>query len=102
MSTPIQNLKLVLGLKSDDTSQDDLLNYYLQKATTAVLNICKEDTLPLGLQDCVEEIAIIKYRKKDSESLKSVSEGGLSETYQDEIPPTMMKQIEKYKRIRVL
>lgn len=81
----IELLKLELGA---DETQEPLLQRYIDKAINKVMNFTKRDKayVEKELQNQVIDLAIIIYNRKGTEGLKSQSYSGVSETYVEDIP----------------
>jgi hypothetical protein len=95
-------VKILLGIDVNDTSQDNVLNLYLSRATNFVLNYCNLEEIPVGLDSVVEDIAILKYRLKGVEGIKSEGKGSLSESYIDSLPLDIIRELNRYRRIEFI
>ncbi|WP_027725432.1 phage head-tail connector protein [Tuberibacillus calidus] len=98
----LENVKILLGIDVNDTSQDNVLNLYLSRATNFVLNYCNLEEIPVGLDSVVEDIAILKYRLKGVEGIKSEGKGSLSESYIDSLPLDIIRELNRYRRIEFI
>jgi hypothetical protein len=98
----LKNVKILLGIDVNDTSQDNVLNLYLSRATNFVLNYCNLEEIPVGLDSVVEDIAILKYRLKGVEGIKSEGKGSLSESYIDSLPLDIIRELNRYRRIEFI
>lgn len=90
--TTLELLKLELG--ADDT-QEPLLQRYIDKAINKVMNFTKRDKayVEKELQNQVIDLAIIFYNRKGTEGLKSQSYSGVSETYVEDIPNDIKRDL---------
>lgn len=83
-----KKLKAVLGIASNDSSQDELLGYYNDQATAIILSYINNgttfyDELPDDLDWIVDEIVVAKYNKRGDEGSASVTDGNFRVTYED-------------------
>ena len=90
--TTLELLKLELGA---DETQDPLLQRYIDKAINKVMNFTKRDKAyaEKELQNQVIDLAIILYNRKGTEGLKSQSYSGVSETYVEDIPNEIKRDL---------
>lgn len=49
-----ENIKMLLDISIEDTSQDNLINYYVDMCTSTLLNLIKLEVVPTPLQSCIE------------------------------------------------
>lgn len=93
----LSKLKLKLGIT--DNSQDDLLNLYLEDAKDTILELTHLDELPESLLSTQIELAIVLYNKAGIEGQTSHSEGGISRSFEEGIPESIMKKIRASRRL---
>lgn len=93
----LSKLKLKLGIT--DNSQDDLLNLYLEDAKDTILELTHLDKLPESLLSTQIELAIVLYNKAGIEGQTSHSEGGISRSFEEGIPESIMKKIRANRRL---
>ena len=94
--------KLKIRLEIKDTTQDELFNMVLEDAETEILDYCNRDVLlprMLGLQ---RELAIVYYNRLGSEGESSRSEGGVSVSYNTDIPENIKKRLNSYRRLKAV
>lgn len=95
----MNTLKILLGIKSEDTSEDEILSVYLDIAERKVLNRLypfkpDETLIPAKYSFRVVEIAQYLYLRQGSEGETSHSENGISRSYEDAgIPDSLLKDI---------
>lgn len=100
----LETLKLLLGIKDNDTDKDVLLSFLIDDTVNLILGYCRIDTLPRQLESLVPVIAAEMYRRKGYGSaampdvIKSISEGERSVTYADNISETDLL-MNYYKRL---
>lgn len=79
----LPTVKMLLGI--NDNTQDDILNYYIQRVTDAILNYCSRDTLPPSLNSAVIE-KVVALHKADtgvsgSGEIQSITRGNTTIQY---------------------
>lgn len=97
--TTIELLKLELGA---DATQEPLLQRYIDKAINKVMNFTKRDKayVEKELQNQVIDLAIILYNRKGTEGLKSQSYSGVSETYVEDIPNEIKRDLYAHRLLK--
>lgn len=93
----LERLKIKLGIL--DTTQDSLLNLYLDDAKDTILELTHLKELPQSLLSTQIELAIICYNKEGIEGQTSHSEGGVSRSFEEGIPESIMKKIRSARRL---
>lgn len=95
----IELLKLELGA---DETQEPLLQRYIDKAINKVMNFTKRDKayVEKELQNQVIDLAIILYNRKGTEGLKSQSYSGVSETYVEDIPNEIKRDLYTHRLLK--
>lgn len=91
----LEKVKLMLGIKSNDTSYDDILNLMIEDTTTAVLNYCRIRKLPKELESTVREIVVNKYKSIEIDNVESVKRGDTEVTYSEAIGVKDFTDIQK-------
>ncbi|MDD3840764.1 MAG: phage head-tail connector protein [Clostridia bacterium] len=95
----LEKLKIKLGIPLEDISQDDLLNLYLEDAKDTILEMTHLSELSVSLLGVQVELAIIYYNKQGIEGQTSHSEGGISRSFEEGIPESIMKKIRACRRL---
>lgn len=95
----LELLKLELGT---DEAQEALLQRYIDKAINKVMNFTKRDKayVEKELQNQVIDLAIIFYNRKGTEGLKSQSYSGVSETYVEDIPNEIKRDLYAHRLLK--
>lgn len=95
----LELLKLELGA---DETQEPLLQRYIDKAINKVMNFTKRDKayVEKELQNQVIDLAIILYNRKGTEGLKSQSYSGVSETYVEDIPNEIKRDLYAHRLLK--
>lgn len=97
--TTLELLNLELGA---DETQYPLLQRYIDKAINKVMNFTKRDKayVEKELQNQVIDLAIILYNRKGTEGLKSQSYSGVSETYVEDIPNEIKRDLYAHRLLK--
>lgn len=92
----LENLKTMLGIA--DKAEDQLLQLLLDTAEDTVLDVIGRDTLPERLASVVTQLAAVAYNRRGTEGAASQSEGGVSVSYLDALPPDVRERLRSYPR----
>jgi len=88
----LENIKMLLGIKSDDVSKDVIINYWINYYTKMVLKYTHRETLNSDLESIIEQMVIIKCGgigsagntdTQDSDGVKSITRGDYQIVYKD-------------------
>lgn len=96
----IENIKLMLGDAAQNFS-DALIALKHKQAQLEVETYCKRE-LDLELEMIAEEITVIKLNRMGTEGLTSQSYSGVSESYTDGYPESIMRILNAKRRIKTL
>ena len=77
----LNELKLLLGIASDDTSRDDLLKLIISAVTARLKVLLGGVQPPESLDYIVREVAVVRFNKIGSEGMSSHSVEGESITF---------------------
>ncbi len=100
--TRLEKLKIRLEIMNEDTSQDDLLNMFLEDAESEILDFTNRDTLPVRAEALQRELAIIYRNRLGSEGETSRSEGGVSVSYSTDIPENIKNRLIAFRRLKLV
>ena len=92
----IQRLLILLG--NPPESEVETVETCLSMAQDAVLDYIGRDTLPKGAESIVIKLAIIYYNRLGNEGENSRSEGGISQSFSNDIPADIRRQLQNYPR----
>ncbi len=95
----LKRLKIKLGISLEDVTQDDLLNLYLEDSKDTILELTHLKELPTSLNSSQIDLAIVYYNKQGIEGQTSHSEGGVSRSFEEDIPNGIMKKIRSSRRL---
>ena len=76
-----------------------MLTILLEDAEQTLLDLTNQDTLPAQLESTQEDIAILSYNKIGNEGESSRGEGGISRSFEKDLPEPILKKIRKYRRL---
>jgi len=79
----LTDLNVLLG------NDDVVLTLYIRKAVTLISNYLKVTILETEYPDAIIEFVTIAYNKRGNEGMKQFSQGSLSGSYVDDIPPSV-------------
>lgn len=96
----LETLKCVLAIS--DGSQDEILNFHIDCAVSAVLSYTRRTSLPKELQSIVVKLAAASYNKTGAEGQSAHSEGGISRTYEPELSDSTKTILNRYIKARVI
>lgn len=99
IQNPLNKLKIKLGKDTKDTSKDDILSVYLDDAKYYILNYTNLSEIPMLLNNVMIDLAVLKYSKNGNEGMKSYSEGGISISYDNDVPSELKAQMNKFRKL---
>lgn len=97
----VEKLKLLIGIKIDDTSKDALLSILLEQATSELKQYCYREQLPVEANNVIIDMAVVKYNLLGTEGLSSQSYSGMNEAYAN-YPPQLIKSMNRYRKVKTL
>ena len=97
----LENLKLMLGIAADDTTQDDLLNLLLDNAKLFIVEYCNIDRYMNKLDPIAVKCAIEDYNRMGAEGLSGKGFSGVSESYNQDYSDSIYNSLKKHRRIRM-
>ena len=97
----MEKLKLLLGIKIDDTSKDALLSILLEQATSELKQYCYREQLPVEANNVIIDMAVVKYNLLGTEGLSSQSYSGMNEAYAN-YSPQLIKSMNRYRKVKTL
>lgn len=80
----IQRMQTLLGIELDDDDRDRVKAYIVQAKQAIMVyirNYLDDDTFPTELNYLVDQLTLAKYNKFHNEGMNSISEEGLSMTF---------------------
>ena len=84
--TILELVKMLLDIDATDTSKDNILNHFINKAINIILGYCCITELAETYNDVVADFAVYLYKNKDSEGISKKTEGERSIQYEGGIP----------------
>lgn len=108
-----ETLKQLLGISTEDTAKDILLQFAIDDAESVILNYCNLTTVPNGLKTTWLKMALDLYRNENLGSVESgkyvssISEGDSSvgfktnySDFKDSLLKNYISQLNRYRRLR--
>jgi hypothetical protein len=111
----IDNIKMLLGIVSTDTTKDAMINYWIAYYTKMILKYCHQIELGDDLQTILEQIVVEKMggiggggeiEQQDASNIKSITRGDYSVSYDlnatntlDTIAVKFQGQLNLYRRL---
>ncbi len=102
----LENIKMLLGISNEDTSKDNIINYYIKTITVKVLRYCKLESLIIDLEPFIEnKVALILKSQNTNSDVKSIQRGDTTINYNDqknqfeltELTTLEKEELDKYK-----
>ncbi len=88
----LEKLKLMLGIKPEDDSQDDAMELMLEDAESDILTWTNRVELPASLESAQRQLVVVRYNKQGAEGETAHSEGGISRSFED-VPAGLQQTI---------
>ena len=92
----IERLLILLG--NPPECDMELVETCLSMAQDAVLDYIQRDELPKAAESVVIKLAVIYYNRLGNEGENSRSEGGISQSFSNDIPMDIQRQLWNYPR----
>lgn len=96
----LEDIKTLLNIT--DTTKDKLLNLLIKQQTNFVLDYTNNTILNINLENIVVQLVIIAYNKIGMEGMNNIKFGDISYSFSNEIPHSILLQLNKYRRIKTL
>ncbi len=90
----IDKLLVLLG----NSYEEETAEVCLDMAKDAVLDYIGRDTLPKSAESIVVKLAVIYYNRLGNEGENSRTEGGISQSFSNDIPADILRQLRNYPR----
>ena len=90
--------RLLILLGNPPESEVETAEVCLSMAQDAVLDYIGRDALPKGAESIVIKLAVIYYNRLGNEGENSRSEGGISQSFSNDIPADILRQLRNYPR----
>jgi hypothetical protein len=95
--------RLLVLLGNPHEYERETVEVCLSMAQDAVLDYIGRDTLPKGAESIVIKLAVIYYNRLGNEGENSRSEGGISQSFSNDIPADILRQLRNYpKKVGVI
>ena len=96
----LSKLKLLLNIT--DNSKDELLLLLIDKASGQAINYTHNPHCIPFLESTVMDMVVFNYNRLSTEGLNSESYSGVSFSYINEYPETILSCLRAYRKLRVL
>ena len=96
----IENIKLMLG-NSASNYTDEQINLAYKRASLEVEAYCMRE-IDIELEMIVEEIAVIKLNRMNTEGLASQSVSGVSESYLNDYPQHIKNILNRKRKVKAI
>lgn len=83
-------MKELLGIVIGDTSKDNILNFYLDKAQLAIKTYCNIDIISEQYNNVVVDLAIFFYQNRSNQGITQQTQGNRSQSIVDGIPKSIV------------
>lgn len=93
----LDKIKLLLGIT--DNSKDELINLLIQSAKDELVLFCR-NTYSDDMEGVVIDMCVFKYNSLDHTGLTGESYNGASFSYQTDYPPSILKRMRRYCKLR--
>ena len=96
----LERIKLLLNIT--DESKDALLGELIDKATEFATNFTNNTAAIESLNGCIIDMVIYDYNRMGTEGLTSENYSGVSFGYASGYSDDIMKQLRRYRKVRVI
>ena len=90
--------RLLVLLGNPPECEMETVNVCLSMATDAVLDYIGRESLPKSAESIVIKLAVIYYNRLGNEGENSRTEGGISQSFSNDIPKDIQRQLWRYPR----
>nr|DAF15069.1 MAG TPA: Head Tail Connector Protein [Caudoviricetes sp.] len=97
----LDKLKILLDMTGTD-GDDELLKLLLSDATQEVLDYTRRKEMISELETVVLRLAVVYYNRIGAEGQSGHTEGGISRTFETDIPPDLRRRLNRYIKVRVI
>ncbi|GFZ24223.1 hypothetical protein CMETHOX_21460 [Lacrimispora indolis] len=84
------------------TLDQALQKYLIEDAIAEVksyINAAESETLPPSVKYIVKELALIRFNKLGAEGISSTSQSGISESYIEDLPAGIRRQLRRIRKL---
>lgn len=96
----LETIKILLGISGTD--KDSLLSALIAQAQSFVVSYCNLPSYDTKLDSIINSIVIEDFNKLGSEGIQSKGYSGLTESYLEDYSPSIYKQLNRHKKIKML
>ena len=96
----LERIKLLLNITDD--SKDALLNELIERAEEFILNYTNNEGCLESLGGTESQMVVYDYNRLGTEGLTSENYSGVSFGYTADYPDDIMKQLKKFRKVKVI
>lgn len=94
----LNKIKILLGIPSTDTAQDELLMLLIEMAQDEAVGYCRLGRYIEKLNPAVTQMVIERYNRIGAEGITSAATSGISESYIDGYSKQIYSLLDRYRR----
>lgn len=98
-----EQLLMELGHYPGFGTLDEALQKYLVEDAIAevknYVNAAESETLPPSVKHIVKELALIRFNRIGAEGISSTSQSGISESYIEDLPAGLRRQLRRIRKL---
>ena len=95
----IEKAKIILGI---DSEKDDLLKVLYAGTVEEFLDYTNRQDIPTGAESVLLNMLVVQYNRLGTQGLNSQSYSGVSEAYIDGYPQSIIKQLNRYRKLKMV
>jgi len=92
----LNKIKMLLGIT--DNSKDELLTLLLESATQEAINYTHNDNLA-DMGNCICQMVVYSYNRLGTEGVSAEDYSGVSFTYSNDYPESIMRQLKSHRKL---
>ena len=100
--TTLERVKTLLGFDAENTDKDGILAILIEDAEQEFKDFCNRDDVPTTAQGVIGQMVIHRYNQLGSEGIASQSYSGISQSFSSSYSESIMQQLRKFRRLKVM
>lgn len=96
----IENIKLLLGLKDDD-SKDEMLMVLIQRCINEAKNYTHNDSIR-DYENVIEDMVVYRFNRLGTEGVDAESYSGVTFNYSADYPESILRQLRSHRKVMVI
>lgn len=85
-----------------EPGKEPLLNSFIEDAKAFILRETNRTEITSNMNSLILKLAKFFYQEHKRDGEKSRNEGGVSVTYSDELPPHIQRELNSFKRLKIV